>query len=158
MPIERQPELQNRVQTIRAGTGLCQSKGSLSCKTVSRQSEPVQGAVSFSGSTLAPRYLLLVHLFEFAGDLYGRHAEVEFRLKLRDERKLASIDELRARIEVDARAARDYLWLLGRPPGALARGPALQAKCDVRASLGPSGTSGRPRHRPKVDPRGASLT
>ena len=63
-----------------------------------------------------PRYLLEVHLFDFAGDLYGRHAEVEFRLKLRDEQKFASFDELRARIEVDARAARDYLGLPGRSP------------------------------------------
>lgn len=56
-----------------------------------------------------PRYLLEVHLFDFAGDLYGRHAEVEFRLKLRDEQKFGSFDELRAQIERDARAARDYL-------------------------------------------------
>ena len=56
-----------------------------------------------------PRYLLEVHLFDFAGDLYGRHAEVEFRLKLRDEQKFASFDELKARIGLDAQAARHYL-------------------------------------------------
>ncbi len=63
----------------------------------------------------APRYLLEVHLFDFAGDLYGRHAEVEFRLKLRDEMKFASFDELKARIQLDARAAREYLRVA--PPG-----------------------------------------
>lgn len=57
----------------------------------------------------APRYLLEVHLFDFSGDLYGRHAEVEFRVKLRDEMKFANFDELRARIARDAQAARDYL-------------------------------------------------
>jgi riboflavin kinase / FMN adenylyltransferase len=31
------------------------------------------------------RYLLEVHLFSFAGDLYGRHTDVEFRLELLDE-------------------------------------------------------------------------
>jgi riboflavin kinase/FMN adenylyltransferase len=62
----------------------------------------------------APRYLLEVHLFDFAGDLYGRHAEVEFRLKLRDEMKFASFDELKSRIQLDARAAREYL---GSPAG-----------------------------------------
>lgn len=60
---------------------------------------------------LAPRYLLEVHLFDFTGEIYGRHAEVEFRLKLRDEMKFPSFDELKARIQLDARAARDYLGL-----------------------------------------------
>ncbi|MFZ1537144.1 MAG: bifunctional riboflavin kinase/FAD synthetase [Chromatiaceae bacterium] len=56
-----------------------------------------------------PRYLLEVHLFDFAGDLYGRHAEVEFRLKLREEMKFASFDDLKARIALDACGAREYL-------------------------------------------------
>lgn len=59
------------------------------------------------------RYLLEVHLFDYEGDLYGRHAEVEFRFKLRNERKFASFDELRAQIEVDAKAARLYLGFQG---------------------------------------------
>jgi riboflavin kinase/FMN adenylyltransferase len=40
---------------------------------------------------------------------------VEFRLKLRDEMKFASFDELKARIQLDARAAREYLRVA--PPG-----------------------------------------
>jgi len=56
-----------------------------------------------------PRYLLEVHLFDFAGDLYGRHAEVEFRLRLRDEKKFGSFEELKVQIERDAAAAREYL-------------------------------------------------
>jgi riboflavin kinase/FMN adenylyltransferase len=56
-----------------------------------------------------PRYLLEVHLFDFAGDLYGRHADVEFRLKLRDEKKFGCFEELKAQIERDAAAARAYL-------------------------------------------------
>jgi len=59
------------------------------------------------------RYLLEVHLFDYEGILYGRHAEVEFRFKLRNERKFASFDELRAQIEVDAKAARLYLGFQG---------------------------------------------
>jgi riboflavin kinase/FMN adenylyltransferase len=35
--------------------------------------------------------------------------EVEFRLKLREERRFESFDELRAQIARDATAARDYL-------------------------------------------------
>jgi riboflavin kinase/FMN adenylyltransferase len=56
-----------------------------------------------------PRYLLEVHLFDFAVDIYGRHAQVEPRLKLRDEKKFGSFEELKAQIERDAAAARAYL-------------------------------------------------
>jgi riboflavin kinase/FMN adenylyltransferase len=60
-----------------------------------------------------PRYLLEVHLFDLSADIYGRHAEVEFRLKLRDEKKFGSFDELKTQIRRDSRAARAYL---GLPP------------------------------------------
>jgi len=55
------------------------------------------------------RYLLEVHLFDFEGDIYGRHAEVEFQLKLRDERKFESFDQLKEQIDRDVVAAREYL-------------------------------------------------
>lgn len=55
------------------------------------------------------RYLLEVHLFDFEGDIYGRHAEVEFRLKLRDEKKFQSFEELKIQIDRDVAAAREYL-------------------------------------------------
>lgn len=60
------------------------------------------------------RYLLEVHLFDFAGNLYGRHVEVEFRRKLRDEKKFGSFEELEAQIGRDAVTARA---LLGVPAG-----------------------------------------
>jgi riboflavin kinase/FMN adenylyltransferase len=52
---------------------------------------------------------LEVHLFDFDGDLYGAQLEVEPRLKLRDERRFESFDDLKAQIDRDATAARDYL-------------------------------------------------
>ncbi len=55
------------------------------------------------------RYLLEVHLFDFSGDIYGRHARVEFRLKLRDEERFDSFDALRRQIDLDAMAAREFL-------------------------------------------------
>jgi riboflavin kinase/FMN adenylyltransferase len=60
------------------------------------------------------RYLLEVHLFDFAGDIYGRHAQVEFRLKLRDERRFGSFDALKTQIDRDAEAAREYLGVPAR--------------------------------------------
>jgi riboflavin kinase/FMN adenylyltransferase len=53
--------------------------------------------------------LLEVHVFDFAGDLYGRPIEVEFIAKLRDEVKFDSLNALRVQMKVDAQQARDLL-------------------------------------------------
>ncbi len=62
---------------------------------------------------LGELYLLEVHLFDFAGDLYGRHLDVEFRLKLRDEKRFGSFEELETQIARDSTAARAYLGVDG---------------------------------------------
>ncbi len=54
---------------------------------------------------------LEVHLFDFDGELYGTHLEVEFRLKLRPEQRFESFDALKAQIGRDAAAAREYLGI-----------------------------------------------
>ncbi len=54
---------------------------------------------------------LEVHLFDFDQAIYGRHLEVEFRLKLREEQRFSSFDELRQQIARDAATARDFLGL-----------------------------------------------
>lgn len=46
------------------------------------------------------------HLFNFAGDLYGREIEIIFGEKLRDEQKFASVDELKAQIGRDIERAK----------------------------------------------------
>jgi riboflavin kinase / FMN adenylyltransferase len=53
--------------------------------------------------------LLEVHLFDFAGDLYGRRLEVEFAAWIRAEERFASVDALVARMGEDARQARTHL-------------------------------------------------
>lgn len=53
--------------------------------------------------------LLEVHVFDFDGDLYGRHIEVEFVQRLREERKFESLDVLVAQMHDDARRARAVL-------------------------------------------------
>lgn len=45
------------------------------------------------------------HLLGFSGDLYDREIRIEFGTKIRDERKFHSLDDLRAQIEADIRAA-----------------------------------------------------
>jgi riboflavin kinase/FMN adenylyltransferase len=53
--------------------------------------------------------LLEVHVFDFAGELYGREIEVEFVARLRDEVKFDSLDALTVQMKIDAAQARDLL-------------------------------------------------
>lgn len=53
-----------------------------------------------------PQRVLEIHLFDFDGDLYGMHLEVEFLRFVRGEKKFSSIDELRGRIARDIAAVR----------------------------------------------------
>lgn len=53
------------------------------------------------------RWLLEVHLFDFARQVYGKLVRVEFLAKLRDEEKYGTLDELTAAIARDAQRARD---------------------------------------------------
>jgi len=58
------------------------------------------------------RYLLEVHLFDFARRIYGAHVQVEFRRKLRDERRFPSFEALRRQIALDVGLAREVLGLV----------------------------------------------
>lgn len=52
--------------------------------------------------------LLEVHLFDFAGDIYGELLTVEFRKKIRDERAFDGLDALKAQIDKDIAETRDW--------------------------------------------------
>ena len=51
---------------------------------------------------------LEAYLFDFSGDLYARRLNIEFVKKLRDEADFASLEALRAQIQRDCDAAREY--------------------------------------------------
>lgn len=53
--------------------------------------------------------LLEAHLFDFHGDLYGRHIEIEFVAKLRDELKFPDLQSLTEQMHRDASEARRIL-------------------------------------------------
>ena len=53
--------------------------------------------------------LLEAHLFDFEGDLYGRHLSVEFVARLRDEEKFPDLPTLVAQMDRDAAEARRLL-------------------------------------------------
>ncbi len=52
--------------------------------------------------------LLEVHLFDFAGEIYGQRLDVRFLHKLRDEEKYPDLETLRAAIARDAADAREF--------------------------------------------------
>ena len=50
-----------------------------------------------------------MHLFDFAGDLYDQPMRVHLVERVREERKFAGLDELKAQIAKDAALARAIL-------------------------------------------------
>lgn len=60
---------------------------------------------TFGGSDLR----LEVHIFDYAGDLYGRHLRVALIEHLRPEQKFPGLDALKAQIAADAARAREVL-------------------------------------------------
>jgi riboflavin kinase/FMN adenylyltransferase len=75
------------------------------------EAQPLRGVASLGTrpTVNGSDALLEVHVFDFAGDLYGRLIEVEFIAKLRDEVKFGSIDALVGQMKIDAAQARDLL-------------------------------------------------
>ena len=78
--------------------------------------------VSFGGTAVSVE----VHLIGFAGDLYGRRLDVDFLERLRDTRRFASVDELRAQLaaDVDAAARVAMHGHRGGPPASAGSDPA----------------------------------
>jgi riboflavin kinase/FMN adenylyltransferase len=62
---------------------------------------------TFDGTGL----VLEVHVFDFAGDLYGRHARVAFAAHLRAEKKFDGLEAIKAQIAADSDQARDLLTM-----------------------------------------------
>lgn len=54
------------------------------------------------------RCLLEVYIFDFDGDIYGRHVDVYFHHKLRDEQRFDSVEALVQQMYVDTQQAKDF--------------------------------------------------
>ncbi|MFZ4537701.1 bifunctional riboflavin kinase/FAD synthetase [Propionivibrio sp.] len=78
--------------------------------------KPHQGVANLgvrpSANQLA-RPILEVHLFDFSADIYGKHLNVRFLHKLRDEMKFPGLDALKSQIASDVREARAYFHRRG---------------------------------------------
>ena len=72
--------------------------------------EPLQGVASVGTRPTIneTKALLEVFLFDFNQDIYGRHIQVSFLKKLRDEEKFDSLDELKIQIQRDVEQAQAY--------------------------------------------------
>lgn len=95
--------------TVLTGPSAC--SGPLPCKASFRTGTE-HGAMLNLGwrPTFAGRDLRCeVHLFDFAGDLYGKELRVEFLHRLRGEQTFQGIDALKAQLAVDEAAARARL-------------------------------------------------
>ncbi|MCP5161125.1 MAG: bifunctional riboflavin kinase/FAD synthetase [Hahellaceae bacterium] len=55
---------------------------------------------------------LEVHIFNFAGELYGEHLRVVFCQRLREEQKFSGLDALKAQIATDINQAKSYFGVL----------------------------------------------
>ncbi len=72
--------------------------------------EPVPGVANVGKRPTVDgtRSLLEVHLFDFDGDIYGRHVQVDFLKRIRPEKRFESFEALKVQIEKDAADARAY--------------------------------------------------
>jgi riboflavin kinase/FMN adenylyltransferase len=101
---------------IRLGRPKAALHGIFAVKCFGAATRGLEGVASLGlnpAVTTQGRATLEAFLFDFSGDLYGRRLTIEFRKKLRDEARFASLDELAAQIQRDCDAARQYF----RAPG-----------------------------------------
>ncbi|VAW73859.1 FMN adenylyltransferase / Riboflavin kinase [hydrothermal vent metagenome] len=85
--------------------------GVFAVKMFGLESSPLQGVANIGTRPTVDgsQTLLEVHLFDFDQDIYGKHVQIEFIKKLRDEEKFDSFDELKQQILTDAQQARQCL-------------------------------------------------
>jgi riboflavin kinase/FMN adenylyltransferase len=96
---------------LRTGRRVCPVDGIFAVRVRGIGATPLAGVASLgTRPTVAGREPLLeVHVFDFAGDLYGRRLRVEFVARLRGEARFPDLDALREQMERDAAEARRVL-------------------------------------------------
>ncbi len=74
------------------------------------EEEPLQGVASLGNRPTVDgtRTLLEVYIFDFEQEIYGKHIQVSFLHKLRDEEKYDTLEALKQQIERDVQNARNY--------------------------------------------------
>lgn len=95
---------------IRVGHQPLPVRGVFTVEVFGHETEPLRGVanVGVRPTVDGLRNRLEVHLFDFDGDLYGRHLHVDLLHRLREERRFESLDALREQIGRDIVAARAW--------------------------------------------------
>jgi riboflavin kinase / FMN adenylyltransferase len=86
-------------------------KGVFAVEVLGLDHEPIPGVANIGTRptiTGEQRLLLEVHLLNFTRDIYGQKVEIRFLKKFRDEKKFASLDELKKQIQDDIFQAERY--------------------------------------------------
>jgi riboflavin kinase/FMN adenylyltransferase len=96
---------------LRLGRKRSPLQGIFAVRVRGLESGPLPGVASLGtrptvGGTVP---VLEAHIFDFAGDIYGREIEVEFVEKLREEECFANLDALVKQMHIDAAQAREIL-------------------------------------------------
>ena len=96
---------------IRVGRPACALDGIFAVRVHGPGAAPLAGVASLGTRPTVDGQepLLEVHVFDFAGDLYGRRLRVEFVARLRGEARFPDLDALREQMELDAAEARRVL-------------------------------------------------
>jgi riboflavin kinase/FMN adenylyltransferase len=104
---------------IRLHRRLAPLGGIFAVRVIGAGAQPMPGVASLGTRPTinGTEPLLEAHLFDFDGDLYRRHLEVEFVKKIREERKFASLEAMVVQMHDDAHRARDILDARPSPRG-----------------------------------------
>lgn len=95
---------------LRMGRQVSPVRGVFAVEVFGLEREPLQGVanVGTRPTVGGVENRLEVHVFDFDEDIYGRHLNVDFLHRIRDEQRFESLDALKAQIATDAEAARAF--------------------------------------------------
>lgn len=104
-------DLQRRAAVAAEGAQCAPLAGVYAVEVYGLDAQPLPGVANIGvrPTVGGKRCLLEVHLFDFNRDIYGRHVQVEFRARLRDEQRFESIEQLCRQITQDVTRARACL-------------------------------------------------
>ncbi|MGE0372404.1 MAG: bifunctional riboflavin kinase/FAD synthetase [Gammaproteobacteria bacterium] len=100
----------NRRARAHCGTRSAPVVGVFAVQVFGLEREPLPGIANIGTRPTVggAQCRLEVHLLDFEGDLYGRHLQVEFLTRLRDEARFESLEALKQQIRRDEARAREF--------------------------------------------------
>lgn len=96
---------------IQVPEGKALPQGVFAVRVLNDKSQPWDGManIGFRPTVGGQERRFEVHLFDYAGELYGEELQIHFVRRLRGEQRFSGLEELKAQLGRDAQAARDAL-------------------------------------------------